>query len=71
MTNCTGSAAWMAPEVFEGSSYQTIKTWHHSGDIWAVEPIPDQGTFLTCGEDNEFHEISIASKEVLRTGTIY
>lgn len=55
----------------EGSSYQTISTAHYSGDLWAIEPVPDQGTFLTCSEDNEFHEISIASRRVLRTGKIF
>lgn len=54
-----------------GNIYEIVSTTHHSGEVRAVETIPENGSFLTCGEDNEFHEVCVISKRVLRSGQIY
>ena len=55
----------------EGRNEQLVTTAHHDGECWGLEVIPEQGTFLTCGDDNEFHEISIREKRVLRSGKVW
>ena len=44
---------------------------HHDGECWGLEVLPESGTFLTCGDDNEFMEISVFDKKVLRTGYVW
>ena len=55
----------------EGRNQQLIGTSHHDGECWGLEVLPEQGTFLTCGDDNEFHEVNIKEKKVVRTGKIW
>jgi WD40 repeat protein len=55
----------------EGRNEQLITTAHHDGECWGLDVIPEQGTFLTCGDDNEFHEISLREKRVLRSGKVW
>ena len=46
----------------EGNDQQLVNVSHHDGECWGLEIIPEQATFLTCGDDNEFHEVSIKDK---------
>jgi hypothetical protein len=48
-----------------------VNTSHHDGECWGLEIIQENGTFLTCGDDNEFHEFSLRSKDVVRSGKIW
>jgi WD40 repeat protein len=55
----------------EGKEIITHNISHCDGEAWGLEIIPNQGTFLTCGDDNQFLEISIRDKKVLRSGKIW
>lgn len=44
---------------------------HHDGECWGLEIIPEMRTFLTCGDDNEFHEFSFENKKWIRSGKIW
>lgn len=55
----------------EGKSFVTHSISHHDGEAWGLEVIPKQGTFLTCGDDNQFMEVSIRERKVLRSGKIW
>ena len=55
----------------EGENQQLVSMTHHDGECWGLEVIPEKGTFITCGDDNQFHETNIRSKQVVRTGFIY
>jgi WD40 repeat protein len=48
-----------------------VNTSHHDGECWGLEIIQENGTFLTCGDDNEIHEYSIKDKQVIRTGKVW
>jgi len=52
----------------DGSNMVTHNQSHCDGESWGLEVIPAQGTFLTCGDDNQFMEVSIKDKKVLRCG---
>ena len=41
-----------------GQDYKLHNVSHHDGECWGLEIIPEMKTFLTCGDDNEFHEFS-------------
>jgi hypothetical protein len=55
----------------EGKNFVTHSISHHDGEAWGLEVIPKQGTFLTCGDDNQFMEVSIRERKVLRSGKIW
>jgi len=55
----------------DGTDQTLVNTTHCDGESWGLEIIQESGTFLTCGDDNQFHEISIAEKRVIRSGTIW
>ena len=46
-------------------------TSHHDGECWGLEVIPENHTFLTSGDDNQFFEVSIKDRKVLRGGKIW
>lgn len=55
----------------DGTDQTLVNTTHCDGESWGLEIIQESGTFLTCGDDNQFHEVSIIDKKVLRSGTIW
>ena len=55
----------------DGQNLIQVNTSHHDGECWGLEVIQETGTFLTCGDDNQFHEYSIKDKNVLRSGKIW
>lgn len=55
----------------DGHNWAVQGVSHHAGEVWGLELVPEQGTFLTCGDDNEFLEISIENRAVLRSGKIW
>ena len=55
----------------DGTGMTTHNQSHCDGESWGLEIIPASGTFLTCGDDNKFMEVSIREKKVLRTGKIW
>jgi WD40 repeat protein len=55
----------------EGANIVTHNISHHDGESWGLEVIAKAGTFLTCGDDNQFLEYSIKDKKVLRSGKIW
>lgn len=55
----------------EGKSQQLISTTVHDGEAWGLEVIPENGTFLASGDDNEFHEYSMSERRVIRSGKIW
>lgn len=55
----------------EGNNMVTHNYSHCDGESWGLEVIPQHGTFLTCGDDNQFLEISIRDRKVLRSGKIW
>ena len=54
-----------------GQDYKLHNVSHHDGECWGLEIIPENGTFLTTGDDNQFHEVSIAERKVTRSGTVW
>ena len=55
----------------EGKSQSLISTTIHDGEAWGLEVVPENGTFLACGDDNEFHEFSMSERRVIRSGKIW
>jgi len=49
----------------------TVCESHHDGEVWGLEVLPQKGTFLTCGDDNEFYEVDIKQKKVIRGGYVW
>jgi WD40 repeat protein len=54
-----------------GENYKLHSVTHHDGECWGLEILPETNTFLTCGDDNEFHEYSLRTKSWLRAGKIW
>lgn len=54
-----------------GNEHSTQNISHHDGEVWGLEILPKKGTFLTCADDNEFHEYSIRNKRHMRSGKIW
>jgi WD40 repeat protein len=54
-----------------GGEHITQNVSHHDGESWGLEVIIKKGTFLTCADDNEFHEYSIRNKKHIRSGKIW
>ena len=51
------------------SEEQTIHTYtHHDGEVWGLAVLPEKGTFLTCGDDNQFFEVNLIDRKVVRNG---
>lgn len=44
---------------------------HFDGEVWGLEVMPEMGTFITSGDDNQFMEVNIKDKKVLRTGHVW
>lgn len=44
---------------------------HFEGECWGLQIIPEFGTFLTCADDNEFHEYNIVNKTFVRAGKVW
>jgi len=61
----------IAVSDIQGNDYDIISTGHHSGEVWGLAMVKQQNCFLTCGDDNEFHEVSIADKRVIRSGKVW
>ena len=55
----------------DGSDQQIHNISHHDGESWGLEVISQNGTFLTCGDDNSFHEISLKDRKVIKSGKIF
>lgn len=55
----------------DGGNMVQVNTSHYDGECWGLEVLQESGTFLTCGDDNEFHEYSIKEKNVIRSGKIW
>ena len=55
----------------EGKNQTIHSISHNDGEAWGLEIIPKTGTFLTCGDDNQFMEVDIREKKVLRVGKIW
>ena len=55
----------------DGTDQQLHNYSHCDGEAWGLEIIQEAGTFLTCGDDNQFLEVSIKDKRVVRSGTIW
>jgi WD40 repeat protein len=55
----------------DGTNQQIVNTSHHDGESWGLETIPSTGTFLTCGDDNTFHEFSIKERRLIKSGKIF
>lgn len=44
---------------------------HNDGESWGLQIIQENGTYLTCGDDNEFHEYNINNKTFVRSGKVW
>lgn len=55
----------------DGTDQKVHNTTHCDGECWGLEIIPEHGTFLTTGDDNQFCEVSITEKKVTRTGVVW
>ena len=55
----------------EGAKQEKVNTSHYSGEAWGLEILSETGTFLTCGDDNQFFEYSIKDRKCLRGGKIW
>lgn len=50
----------------DGSNRQQVLAGHFDGEVWGLEMVPEQGTFLTCGDDNLIYEYSVKDKSCVR-----
>ena len=55
----------------DGSNKQLVMASHFDGEVWGLETLEDQGTFLTCGDDNMIYEYSVKDKELKRQAKIW
>ena len=57
--------------MLDGTDQKIHNQTHSDGECWGLEVIPENGTFLTSGDDNKFHEVSITDKKVTRSGVVW
>lgn len=55
----------------DGSNREIVNASHFDGEAWGLQVVEDQGTFLTCGDDNLIYEYSIKDKKLLREGKVW
>jgi len=55
----------------DGSSRELVNVSHCDGESWGLEVLEENGTFLTCGDDNQIFEFSIKDKKMIKQGKIW
>ena len=55
----------------EGAQQKLISATHFEGECWGLDIIQENGTYLTCADDNEFHEYNIVNKQFVRSGKVW
>ena len=54
-----------------GTGKELVNVCHHDGESWGLHVIEQNGTFLTCGDDNTIYEFSIKDKKCIKEGRIW
>lgn len=55
----------------DGTDKQLLNVSHCDGESWGLEILPEKGTFLTCGDDNQILEFSIKDKKCIKEGKVW
>lgn len=55
----------------DGTDRVLVGVSHCDGEAWGLEILPEKGTFLTCGDDNQILEVNIKDKKVVKEGKVW